>query len=996
MGRSQPYLGYPTLGSDQLTMSSRMFGVLAVAALPLTALAQKPALTQADWDRWKSISGTALSNDGKWAVYSLAPLVGDGELVIRSTTGSTEYRVPRGYLGRPNNVPGGLRPRAGGNPEEEAGGNTIAPAQLSADSRYAFVLTYAPQTEFDRAGTNRRARTAVQGRSDLVIVRLADGNVTRVSRVRSFRAPRSSGAWVAYVVTDSVSADSSRGAASAAHLAGPRRRFGSSLVLRNMSTGTEERIADVLDFAFDDSATVLAYTVVSRGGERDGAYTRQLATGLTATLASGRGDYDQIALDRAATQVAFLTNRDDFASAKPEFSLYYAPLGAGAARSVVTAASLNALRIVETANVAFTRAGNALLFGIAPPIQDTLPADSLINKAVFDLWHYKDPTLQPQQKVTAARDRNRSFQTIYQIATKRVVRLANDSMPQVSVSGDGRVALANSGERYRLEAMWGDDGSDAYVIDGNSGVARRVAENITGNAQLSAGAKYVVYYDKGKYFTYTLATGKTIDVTSAIKGVSFAQETHDVPSPAPGWGVAGWTKDDRSVLLYDRYDIWDIDPAGVRAPVMVTDSMGRKANVVLRMAMGDGGGFGGGGGRGGGGNAANEDRSIDPAKPLLLRGLNEDTRSQSFVRDWLNARKDPEIIASADAAFGNLIKAGDADQYLVTRGTFTEFPDLYTGSALSKLARLSDANPQQKNYNWGTVELVRWNSADGVPLKGLLFKPENFDSTKQYPMVVYHYEQLSQNLHAYVPPNGRNVINPTHYASNGYLVFEPDIHYEEGYPGPSALKSIVPGVTALMARGYVDPRKIGIQGQSWGGYQGLYMITQTKIFSAAVLGAPVVNMLSAYGGIRWGTGLSRAWQYEASQSRIGGSIWEYPTRFIENSPLFWLDKVTTPVFFMANDADDAVPWYQGIEAFVGLRRLGKEVYLINYNNDVHNPQSRANQKDMAMRMEQFFDHHLRGKPAPEWMKKGIPYLSKGRDQVPPSAPVQAGGTVPNP
>jgi dienelactone hydrolase len=427
--------------------------------------------------------------------------------------------------------------------------------------------------------------------------------------------------------------------------------------------------------------------------------------------------------------------------------------------------------------------------------------------------------------------------------------------------------------------------------------------------------------------------------------------------------------------------------------VNVTDGWGRRDGVSLRLALGGGGGGGGFGGFGGGGATADE-RAIDAAKPLLLRGVNEDTKAQGFARDQLGVTKVPEGITIGNFAFGNVIKAQDAEQYLVTKGTFVEFPDLHTGPSLGSLTKISDANPQQKDYNWGTVELVRWNSADGVPMKGLLFKPENFDSTKKYPMVVYHYEQLSQNLHSYVPPNGRNVINPTHYVSNGYLVFEPDIHYEEGYPGPSALKSIVPGVTALMQRGFVDAKGIGIQGQSWGGYQGLYMITQTKIFSAAMLGAPVVNMTSAYGGIRWGSGLARAFQYEISQSRIGGSIWEYPTRFIENSPLFWLDKVTTPVFFMHNDADDAVPWYQGIEAFVALRRLGKEVYLINYNNDVHNPQSRANQKDIAYRMQQFFDHHLRGMPAPAWMNKGIPYLSKGKDQVPTQTPALAGSPVP--
>jgi dipeptidyl aminopeptidase/acylaminoacyl peptidase len=229
--------------------------------------------------------------------------------------------------------------------------------------------------------------------------------------------------------------------------------------------------------------------------------------------------------------------------------------------------------------------------------------------------------------------------------------------------------------------------------------------------------------------------------------------------------------------------------------------------------------------------------------------------------------------------------------------------------------------------------------------------------------------------------------------SNGYLVFVPDIHYETGYPGPSALKSIVPGVEAIMARGYVDPKGLGIQGQSWGGYQTAYIITQSHLFSAAMAGAPVANMTSAYGGIRWGSGLARSFQYETGQSRIGKSLWEAPQLYIENSPLFWLDRVTTPLFIMSNDMDDAVPYYQGIELFVGMRRLGKEAYLISYNNDVHNPASRANQKDIAMKMQQFFDNKLRGAPAPDWMVHGIPFVAKGKDQI-TAAPAQAGAVQP--
>ena len=958
--------------------------LLAALAVATPALAQKRALTQADWDLWKSISAPTLTADGRWAVYSLAPLVGDGDLVIRSTSGPTEYRVPRGYLGRPNNVPGGLRPRAGGSPEEEQGGPQIAPAQVTHDSRHVLALVYP-----ERAACEAFARDRRRGTTGLAIVRLENGNVTTIPRVRSFRVPRFAGGWVAYAPGDSSGENGACAAGPSLQRAGaPRRRFGSSLVLRNLATGAEARIADVMDFAFDDSAKVLAYLVVSRDSTKDGAYVQHLATGAVSRLISGIGDYAQVALDRAGTQVAFLTNRDAFAGDRA-YAVYHASLRDGVARAAVPATAFAGLRVAEGANVAFTRAGNAILFGIAPPAVDTLPADSLVDKSVFDLWHWKDAQLQPTQKLNAARDRNRAFQAIWHAATKRAVRLANDSLPTVSVSDDGRVAVANSRERYAISAMWGDAGTDVYLIDATTGAARLLREKIDGTAQLSPDARYVLLYDDGRYYAHAIATNRTVELTAPLAGVSFARETHDTPSPAPGWGVAGWTRGDRSVLLYDRYDIWELDPAGVRAPVMVTDSAGRRNRVQLRLALGGGGGFGGSAGGTGDG-----ERAIDPAKPLLLRAFNEDTKASGFVIDRFGVDRDPEFVAVANAAYGQLQKAEGAEQYLVTRGTFTEFPNLYTGSSLASLARISDANPQQAGYRWGTAELVSWHSADGVPLKGVLFKPENFDSTKQHPMIVYHYEQLSQNLHQYVAPNGRNVTNPTHYVSNGYLVFTPDIHYEEGYPGPSALKSIVPGVNMLLARGYVDPKGIGIQGQSWGGYQGLYMITQTNIFSAAMLGAPVVNMTSAYGGIRWGSGLARAFQYETGQSRIGKSIWDSPLRYIENSPLFWLDKVQTPVFFMHNDADDAVPWYQGIEAFVALRRLGKEVYLINYNNDVHNPASRANQKDMAMRMEQFFDHHLRGKPAPEWMKKGVPYLTKGRDQVPSNAPVQAGSTLP--
>ncbi len=977
-------------------------------AIPVAAHAQKKALTQADWDIWKSINAPALSPDGKWAAYTLIPQVGDGELVIRSTSGSTEYRVPRGYLGRPNNIPGGLRGPAGGTGEADPVGPNAAPAQITADSRFVIVSTQQTKAEVDAAP---RGRGAAPARTPLAIVSLADGKVTMIPNVRSFRLARANGTWLAYVPADSAPADSTAragggaaggGAASGgrggrgrggAAAPGGRRQFGSPLVLRNLATGAEERIADVLTFAFDDSAKTLGYTVVSRDSTKDGAFLRDMRSGTASTLLAGTGDYKAIEFDRTGTQLVFVSDRDEFGhGAKPRYTLYQASVKSGAAQAIVTPSQVTpGMHIADTGPVAFTRSGTAITFSVASPPIDSVPADSLVGKSVFDLWHYKDPVLQPTQRLNAQRDRNKSYEAIYFEGTKKFVQLADDSLPQVSLSDDGRVAVANSRERYMIEQMWGEGGTDVWVIDPATNARKLVREKINGSAQLSPDAKFVTFYDHAHWYAYNTANGKVIDLTGGLKNVHFDQETDDHPDLPPAWGLAGWTKGDKSVLVYDRFDIWEFDPTGAKAPIIVTDSVGSRENIQFRLSEAGGGRGGRGGGRGGA--AGGDDRGvIDPAEPLMLRAVNTETMASGFYHAQVGVRKAPEKIVMSDLAYGTPVKAANADEWLVTKSTFTEFPNLWVGTSLTSLAQITDANPQQKSYNWGTAELVHWTSADGVELKGILYKPENFDPNKKYPLIAYFYEILSNNLHQYVAPTGRNVINPTHYVSNGYLVFEPDIVYEPGYPGQSAVRSIVSGVEALERRGFVDDKHLGIQGQSWGGYQTAYTITQTHMFAAAMAGAPVVDMYSAYGGIRWGTGISREGQYEHGQSRIGKPLEEAPQLYMQNSPLFYLDRITTPLFIMNNDADDAVPWYQGIEFFVNMRRLGKEIYFIDYNNDVHNPASRANQKDIAMRMQQFFDNKLKGAPAPDWMVHGIPYVAKGRDQLGP-APVQAGGTV---
>jgi len=969
------------------TLRAALTAALAlVASAPAGAQASAPAsapagarlpITQQVYDGWRSLQGVALSPDGAWAAYTLAPQVGDGEVVARATKGSVEHRASRGYVGRPQ-----LQPAADSN-------WVAPPAQFTADSRHLLYLAYATRAEFEQA---RRAKKKAgeMPKASLGIMSLADGRVTLVPRVRSFRLAKESPRWVAYLLepadtaADSAAAPRPAGAAAAApggqarpvgDSAGrpaKKKEYGSVLVVRDLATGAERRIDDVVAYVMDDRGAWLGYTVSSRRPARDGAYVRSLADDREHALLAGAGSYKLLAFDREGRQAAFVASPGERADSAA-YALYHALLGrAPKATRVAGPTGLpDSLRVAERGRLEFTRGGQAVVFGLAPAPLDSIPADSLADKAVFDLWHYRDDRLQPQQKVEAARDRERAFTTAYLVADRRLTRLGSDSLPQITVSDDGRVALAVTPVPYAVEATWGEGGSDVYVIDVRSGRRSKVAARVPFGATLSPGGRYVTWFDGGRWWSYATATGRKADLTGSLAGVRFDQETWDTPgTPAP-WGIAGWTEGDRTLLLNARYDVWEVDPAGGRAARVVTDSAGVRGRLVFRVVSFD-----------------PDERYIDSRAPLYLQAFHDSSKAAGFYRERLDAVATPERLVLADRSFGRLLKAKRADVFAVTRGSFTEFPDLWAGTRLDSLARLSDANPQQSRYRWGSAELVSWRNDDGQTLQGILYKPDAFDPAQRYPMVVYFYESLSDNLHQYHPPFGRNTVNPTVYAANGYLVFFPDIAYSQGFPGKSALKSIVPGVQSLVARGFVDPGAIGIAGQSWGGYQTAYIITQTKMFAAAVPNATVANMTSAYGGIRWESGLARAFQYEKTQSRIGGSLWEYPERYVENSPLFFADRIETPVLMMHNDNDGAVPWYQGIEMFVALRRLGKEAYLINYNGDGHNPRKRANQLDIDRRMHEFFAHHLKGAPAPDWMRVGIPFLRKGRDQL--AAPATAG------
>ena len=620
--------------------------------------------------------------------------------------------------------------------------------------------------------------------------------------------------------------------------------------------------------------------------------------------------------------------------------------------------------VSNSANLSFSLDGSHLFLGAAPPPEpeknadDDVPAD---EKVMVDLWHWKDDYIQPIQKVRAEQDKQRSFRAVYDVKGRKFMQLADEKMENLTPSTDGRIAVGSDNRAYRVTSDYDPGLTDYYVVNAEDGTRKPVTQKQRFNVSLSPGGKYALYFDGKDWTSYAVATGAKVNLTKSL-GVNFFNEDNDTPELPNAYGVAGWTKGDKDVLIYDRFDVWQVSPDGSGAKNL-TDGVGRKDKIQFRYVR-----------------LEPRERAIDASKPLLLHAENEETRDSGFYRDRIGGGLPEKLIMGAKD-YNNPTKAKDADVLMFTASRFDEFPDIWVTDANFKAPKkISNGDAQRAQFNWGTSELVNFKNTDGVPLKGMLLKPDNFDPKKKYPMIVYIYERLSQGLHQFRNPGPGTSINPTYYVSNGYLIFMPDIVYKTGYPGRDALQCVLPAVQAVVDKGFVDENNIGIQGHSWGGYQIAYMVTQTNRFKAAEAGAAVSNMTSAYSGIRWGTGLPRQFQYEHSQSRIGGSLWEYPMRFLENSPIFHVDKVTTPLLLINNDEDDAVPWYQGIEFYLGLRRMNKEAYMFSYNGEKHGLRKRINQKDYTRRMQEFFDHFLKGAPAPEWMVKGIPYLQKEKEK----------------
>ena len=919
---------------------SLRFSLILLLSFYSLAIAAKRPLTHQDYDAWRSIISPVLSHDGHYLAYGLFPQEGDGLVVIKDLRSNKEFRENAGALPPP--------PAPDPNLEEPPPIERNIRLAITADSKTVIFLAFPKKADTDKAKKEKK-KPEEMPKGELVIIDLATGAPTRVPNVKSFGLP-------------------DKGSGALAYLKEPvppvNKDMGSELVLRDLTAHTDRTFPDVTEYNLTRDGKTLAYAVTSPKEDTDGIYTVTTAGGEPHTLLAGKGKYAKITWTEKQDTLAFISTHDDASAKHPRYKLYLSTAAASQAAEVVsteTPGFHKGFIISEKATLSFSKDGSALFFGASiplPPIPKDHTGPATEDEVSFDLWHYQDDHIQPMQKARAVADHDRSYRAAYHIDTHKLVQLADETMIDAVPSEDANYAIGKDDRAYRPMLEYSENYSDAYFIDTETGVRKLITRKHVGAVTWSHDGKYGLFFDGKDWLTVPVSGVTPINLTAKL-GVHFWNDEDDHPATAPSYGFAGWTNDGKYVLLYDHFDIWRVSPDGSAAKNL-TQGVGRRENIEFRYVKLD-----------------SEEKSIDVSKPLLLRAENVITRDTGFFRTHIDSDAPPEKLIMAPKLFGRPLQARDADVLVLTEQTFNEFPDLFaTNSAMKELRKVTDANPQKADMLWGTAEMISFKNLDGVSLQGVLYKPENFDPQKKYPMLVYLYEKLSQNYNHFVDPRPMHTLNLSYYVSNGYLVFTPDIVYKIGYPGQSALKCVMAGVDAVVARGFVDEKNIGIEGHSWGGYQISYMVTQTTRFKAAEAGAPVANMISAYDGIRWGPGLPRQFQYEKSQSRIGGDLWEYPMRFIENSPVFMADRIQTPMLLLQNDMDDAVPWYQGIELFLALRRLGKESYMFTYNGEPHGIRHRANQKDFALRMSEFFDYELKGAKKPAWMEHGIPYLQK--------------------
>lgn len=936
--RRRPAPPRPDLQRPLLRWLAAAAALLLGVARPADAQDLK-ALALDDYGRWSRITSVALAPDGRWMAYAYTPNDGDATLHVRELDGAMLHTAVNG-----------------------------ASPEFSDDGRWVAFLASPPEAEQQRL---RRERKPVP--RSLEVIDLATGSRTRDADVQSFR----------------FSADSRFLVAEKSRPEGAPASFqGRDVIVTDLQTGSRRNIGNVASFAFNKPGTLLAYTVDAAGKAGNGLYVLDPATGYTRALDTDTLRYDRLAWNEAGSAVAVLrgetpagqalranslhafrglpTTRSTFSGSTRVARLDFVPsAGAGVPPEMV---------LSEFGAVTWSRDDARIFVGIRQQQPQVRQEGGEDERANVEVWHWADDRVQSVQKVQAAADGRYTYAGAIDLGSQRFVRFADDDMRTTQATRDGRWAIGLADRPYRM--LFDEPGNlrDIVRIDARTGERVTLVERVRFPLGASPDSRWFLWFRDGRMVAQEIASNRSVDL-SATTDASFVNAEADRPGEKNSYGIAGWTRDGRGVIANARFDLWLLPLSGAGRGTDLTRGIGEREQVRFRVV-----------------SLAEDDaeEGIDTSRPIILSAYGERTKKSGY---WiLEPGREPRPLVWEDRQVGQLRKAKNAERVIYTAQTFEQFPDWWVAtSRFVEPRRVTDANPHQAEYRWGRRILVDFTDQRGNPLQATVTLPAGYVEGQRYPTLIYFYERLSQNHHTYSLPVYDDRPHFSTYASNGYLVVMPDIVYDDNRPGTSALDDVTSAARRVIELGLADPQRIGLQGHSWGGYQTSFIVTQTDMFAAVVTGAPLTNLESMHNILYRQSGNPNAALIQWGQGRMGTVPWVDVEGYARESPVRHVRNISTPFLIMHGTADGAVDWNQGLEFYVAARREGKNVILLSYPDEPHHLARKPNQVDFQRRMKEYFDHYLKGEPAPRWITDGVPYRDRARELQERNESIRAAG-----
>jgi len=942
----------------------------------------KKAMTVADYAKWRTIRDVAISDDGSWASYGFQQRRVDDTLVVKSFTGLTDQKIPR-----------------------------ASRSQFSDDSKWIAYFVAEPMRGNDQgrgaeegAGGGRGGDGAAAGPGRVELRNLVSGTVTSWENVQSFafskgskalmlRKARASGGGPA--AAPAGGGGGGRGGGRGAGGGAPAAATGTDMIIHHMSDGIDELVGSVTSAEFNKPGTLLAYTVGATGRDGNGVFVESIGNWQRRVLDASRADYTRLTWDDSGSALAALRGLDRPRFTEKENALVAVTALDGAEpmsfildRKALTGLS-DSLVLSEKGTIAWSADRSKVFVGLKeqeaqPPRRDTSAAAVVEPVGNVDVWHWKDPVIQPVQMVRAQQDRNRTFTATVLLSPRKVVRLADTRMDRVQVVKSGAWAIGQDDKDYISD--WKPQQNDVYRINTTTGERSVMLKGQERTMGLSPDGKYFLYWKDKNIWSYDIAADKHVNITKSAP-VSFVNAEWDNVGEKPAYGVTGFTKDGKSVILDHRYDLWVVSLDGSGTPRNLTGGAGSKNEIrfrYVRLEPDDNapapGGFGGG--RGGAGTST----TIDLAKPITLTAFGDEDKKAGFYQ--LDGDKLTKLLYE-DRSFGRPIKAKNADRVLLTRETFVEFPDYWvTDSKLANFSRLTTANPQQAEFRWGHRMLIDYKDKDGHRLQGTLAIPDDYQPGEKRPMLVYYYEKLSDHQNQYEEPRYASGPAYADYVSNGYLVLLPDIYLHTGRTHTDHLNSVEAAVRRVIELGYADPKRVGLHGGSFSGQGGAYISTTSKMFAAIAIRAAAVDLVADFNQL-WKTNGTNQHRYDTfGQGRFGTNPYDNLELFMDQSAVFHAKDMNTPLLIFQGTNDGSTEWLQGVEFYNALRFLKKPVIFLSYEGEGHGFTRYDNQYDVQVRMKQFYDHYLKGAPAADWIANGIPFVKKQTPTGAAAQPVQ--------